>query len=232
LLGHVTPAPGQLVPLISDSPQDLAIVRDLLSEHYPWFAPDPDEEYDATDPTDKDLLFGALAHELGAVRRNETQLATLRLALGRRVARLTSRARARLADSYAALNFARHHLIQYLYYAWTKNTDALTARARPARLHEVSTRILAELSDPRAQPPRAIRARLTWLSKFFAEPIVDRRGVLAGRLAMAAVIAALLVAAGIAVRRSIGYHPTYIERLNARERVLKKGPVDGETQPK
>src|ERR1043165_1945603 len=79
LLGYVTPTPGQLVPLISDSPQDLAIVRELLSEHYPWFAPDPDEEYDATDPTDKALLFGALARELGGVRRNETQLATLRL---------------------------------------------------------------------------------------------------------------------------------------------------------
>jgi hypothetical protein len=230
LLGHVTPAPGQLVPLISDSPQDLAIVRDLLSEHYPWFAPDPDEEYDATDPTDKDLLFGALARELGAVRRDETQLAPLRLALGRRVARLTPRARARLADSYAALNFARHHLIQYLYYCWTRNADALTARARPARLHEVSTRILAEVSDPHAKPPRAIRARLTWLSQFFAEPIVDRRGVLAGRVIAGAVIAALLVAAGFAVKRSVAYRATYTERMNAQQRDVKKGPVDGEQE--
>lgn len=232
LLGYVTPAPGQLVPLISDSPQDLAIVRELLSEHYPWFAPDPDEEYDATDPTDKDLLFGALVHELGAVRRDETQLQAVRLALGRRVARLTSRARARLADSYAALNFARHHLIQYLYYAWTRQSDALTARARPARLQDVSTRILAEVSDPEAKPPPAIRARLAWLSQFFAEPIVDRRSVLASRVAVAAVIAALLVAAGIAVTRSIAYHPTYVERMTAQERALKKGPVDGETQPR
>jgi hypothetical protein len=230
LLGHVTPAPGQLVPLISDSPQDLAIVRDLLSEHYPWFAPDPDEEYDATDPTDKDLLFGALARELGAVRRNETQLHTLQLALGRRVARLTSRVRARLGDSYAALNFARHHLIQYLYYSWTRNPEALTARARPARLHEVSTRILAEVSDPHAKPPRAIRARLTWLSQFFAEPIVDRRSVLAGRVMVGAVIAALLVAAGFAVKRSIAYRATYSERMNAQQRDVKKGPVDGEAK--
>ncbi|HET7499742.1 MAG TPA: hypothetical protein VFK02_02035, partial [Kofleriaceae bacterium] len=232
LLGHVTPAPGQLVPLISDSPQDLAIVRDLLSEHYPWFAPDPDDEYDATDPTDKDLLFGALARELGAVRRNETQLQALRLVLGRRVARLTSRARARLADSYAALNFARHHLIQYLHYGWKHDADALTARARPAQLHEVSTRILAEVCAPQARPPRAIRARLVWLSQLFAEPIVDRRGVLAGRVAVGAVIAALLAVAGIAVKRSIEYHPTYVERVNAHERDLKKGAVDGETKPR
>ncbi|TMQ19407.1 MAG: hypothetical protein E6J90_18220 [Deltaproteobacteria bacterium] len=215
LLGYVAPAPGQLVPLISDSPQDLAIVRELLSEHYPWFAPDPDEEYDATDPTDKDLLFGALVRELGAVRRNETQLATLRLALGRRVARVTLGVRARLA---------------YLYYAWTRKTDALTARARPARLQEVSTRILAEVSDPQARPPRAIRARLTWLSQFFAEPIVDRRGRVARRLAAGAAMVALLVAAGIAVRRTLAYHPTYVERINAQERDLKKGPVDGETK--
>lgn len=230
LLGHVMPAPGQLVPLISDSPQDLAIVRELLSEHYPWFAPDPDEEHDATDPTDKDLLFGALVHELGAVRRHETQLATLRLALGRRVARLQLGVRVRLADSYAALNFARHHLIQYLYHCWTGDGDALTARARPARLHEVSSRILARLSERDARPPRAIRARLTWLSQFFAEPIVDRRGVIAGRLAAGAVIAALLVAAGLAVLRSAAYHPSYVERMHAQERDLQKGPVDGETR--
>lgn len=230
LLGHVMPAPGQLVPLISDSPQDLAIVRELLSEHYPWFAPDPDEEHDATDPTDKDLLFGALVHELGAVRRHETQLATLRLALGRRVAGLQLRVRVRLADSYAALNFARHHLIQYLYHCWTGDSDALTARARPARLHEVSSRILARLSERDARPPRAIRARLTWLSQFFAEPIVDRRGVIVGRLAAGAVIAALLVAAGLAVLRSAAYHPIYVERMHAQESDLKKGPVDGETR--
>jgi hypothetical protein len=235
LLGYAMPAPGQLVPLISDSPQDLAIVRELLSEHYPWFAPDPDEEHDATDRTDKDLLFGVLVREIGAARRNETQLGTLRLALGRRSARLISRARARLADSYAALNFARHHLIQYLYYAWTKDEGTLTARARPARLNDISVRILAEVAaipSGAARPPRAIRARLTWLSQFFAEPIVDRRGVLTARVAVAVVIAVLLGAAGIAVRRSIGYHPTYVERMNAQARELKKGPVDGETSPK
>lgn len=232
LLGYATPAPGQLVPLISDSPQDLAIVRELLSEHYPWFAPDPDEEYDATDPTDKDLLFGALVRELGAVRRNETQIQTLRLALGRRAARWSSGVRARLADSYAALNFARHHLIQYLYYAWTRDADALTARARPARLQEVSAGILARLSDREARPPRAIRARLTWLSQFLPEPVVDRRGALANRLAVAAVIAALLAAGGVAVTRSIAYQSTYLERMNASERDLKKGPVDGEARPR
>src|SRR5204863_2763362 len=131
-------------------------------------------------------------------------------------------------DRYAALSFARHHLTQYLHYTWTRDASLLTARARPARLHEVSTQILAHVSDSKARPPRAIRARLTWLSQFFAEPIVDRRSVLAGRVIAGAMIAALLVAAGFAVRRSLSYHATYVERMNAQERDLKKGPVDGE----
>jgi hypothetical protein len=230
LLGYAVPAPGQLVPLISDSPQDLAIVRELLSEHFPWFAPDPDEEYDATDRTHKDFLFGALVREIGAARRDETQLATLRLLLGRRGARLTSRARARLADSYAALNFARHHLIQHLYHAWTRSPDALTARARPARLNDISVRILAEVADPAAKPPRAIRARLIHLSQFFAEPIVDRRNVLATRVALAVALAVVAVAAGLAVVQSVGYHASYVERMSAQARELQKGPVDGETR--
>jgi len=45
-----------------------------------------------------------------------------------------------------------------------------------------------------------------------------------------AVIAALLVAAGVAVMRSTAYHPTYVERIRAQERELKKGQVDGETK--
>jgi outer membrane murein-binding lipoprotein Lpp len=56
--------------------------------------------------------------------------------------------------------------------------------------------------------------------------------VLVSRLAVGAVIAALLVVAGIAVQRSIGYHPTYVERMNAQQRDLKKGPADGETKPR
>lgn len=228
LLGYVTPAPGQLVPLISDNPQDLAIVRQLLSEHYPWFAPDPDEEFDATDPTDKDLLFGALVHALGTVRRNDTQLATIKLALGKHAARIASPIRARLGDAYAALNFARHHLIQFLHYSWRRNGDVLTARARPAQLAAVSKQLLRDVVDAKQPPPAALRARLVWLSQFFSDPIVDRRAVIVRRVAAGVVAAALVVALGFAVKRSIAYHPVYVERMHAQERALQKGPADGE----
>jgi hypothetical protein len=241
LLGYVTPAPGQLVPLISDNPQDLAIVRELLSEHYPWFAPDPDEEYDATDPTDKDLLFGALVHALGTVRRNETQPTTLRLAFGQRIARLSTRVRARLADSYAALHFARHHLIQFLHHSRTGDTTLLTARARPAQLHETSRKILRLTGDggTSVNPAGQTRVdkgytvpRLAWLSRFFAERIHDRRGAIASRVTAGALIAALLAAVGIAVKRSIDYHPVYVDRMNVQQQWLEKGSADGEVREK
>ena len=230
LLGYVLPAPGELVPLISDNPQDLAIVRKLLSEHYPWFAPDPDEEFDATDPTDKDLLFGALVHALGMVRRHDTQLATIKLALGKYAARIASPIRARLADAYATLNFARHHLIQFLHYRWQRNVDVLTARARPVRLAAVSKELLKDVVDAKKPPPSALRARLVWLSQFFADPIVDRRAVIIRRVAAGVAAAALIVALGFAVQRSIAYHPVFVDRMQAQERALQKGPADGEAQ--
>jgi hypothetical protein len=226
------------VPLISDSPQDLAVVRELLSEHYPWLAPDPDDEFDATDPTDKDLLFGALARELGAVRRGETLFQTIKLALGRRVARLASPIRTRLADSYAAVNHALHPLVQYLHHRWSGATELLTSRGRGERYASTSRKLLRDVAagDPKRQP--ALRARLIWLSRFFPRPIVERRQVVIRRAIVATLGVAVLAAVGLAIKRSIDYHPTYVERIEAQERDLaarranqanqQKGASDGE----
>jgi hypothetical protein len=218
LLGYVVASPGELVPLISDNPHDLAVVRALLSEHYPWDAPDPDDEFDPTDPTDKDLLFGVLVRELGAIQRQDCQLETLKLALGRRVAGLGSRAQARLADLYPALNFARDHLVQYLHYRWSGTTDLLTARARSDRLHDTSIQILRQLREPpepRRGRARGVRRRLIWLSWFFTEPIVDRWDTWSRRLVAVCAIAALVAVAGVIARQSIDYHPIYVERIEA-----------------
>jgi hypothetical protein len=238
LLGWVVPAPGQLVPLISDNPQDLAVVRELLSEHYPWFAPDPDDEFDATDPTDKDLLFGALVRELGAVRRGETAWQTIKLALGRRVARVASPFRTRLADGYAAVNFALHHLVQYLHHRWSGATELLTARGRGAAMASTSRKLLRDVAaNTDGKRDRALRRRLVWLSRFFPQPIPDRRRVIVRRAALAALGVGAVVAAGVAIKRSIDYHPTYVDRITTQERDLaaardkanqEKGPSDGE----
>ena len=217
LLGHVVPAPGERVPLISDNPQDLAVVRALLSEHYPWDAPDPDEEFDATDPTDQDLLFGALVRELGVVERQGCQLQTVKLVLGQRFAALASRYPSRLADAYPALNFARHHFIQYLYYLWSRDPALLTARARADRLHDTSLNIFLRVREP-ASGAGALRRRLIWLSWFFAEPIVDPRETWMRRLVRSAVLVVAVAAAGALVKRSVDYHATYAARIEAQER--------------
>src|SRR6476469_2812459 len=112
------------------------------------------------------------------VRRNDTQLATIKLALGKVASRIASPIRARLADSYAALNFARHHLIQFLHYSWARQPELLTARARPQKLEAVSKQMMHEVVAAKQPPPGALRARLVWLSQFFADPIVDRRAVI------------------------------------------------------
>jgi hypothetical protein len=228
LLGYVFPEPGQIAPLISDNPRDLAVVRELLSEHYPWFAPDPDEEFDATDPTDKDLLFGALVRELGIVRRQESLFSTVKLLFGPRVARITSRQRSRIADAYAAMNFARHHLIQYVHYLRTRSTELLTARAKSDALHRTSMRILTQIDTVPKKGEAALVRRLVWLSRFFAEPVADPRTAKLRRLTAAAVIATLLVAAGVAVKRSLDYHAVYTQRIEAQERELAKSKQDAE----
>lgn len=217
LLGYVVASPGELVPLISDNPHDLAVVRQLLSEHYPWDAPDPDDEFDPTDPTDKDLLFGALVRELGAIQRRESELQTLKLALGRRVAGLESRAQTRLADLHPVLNFARDHLVQYLYYRWSGATELLTARARSDRLHDTSIQILDQLREPPVAArgrPHSLRRRLIWLSWSFAEPIIDRWDSWVRRLVWGLVIAGVAATAGVFAKRSIDYHPIYVERID------------------
>jgi hypothetical protein len=231
LLGHVVPAPGERVPLISDNPQDLAVVRALLSEHYPWDAPDPDEEFDATDPTDKDLLFGALVRELGVVERQDCQLQTIKLVIGQRFAALRSRHPSRIADAYPALNFARHHFIQYLYYLWSRDTELLTARAPADRLYDVSRQILLRVRQPPpADAPRparfaplargaaSLRRRLIWLSWFFPEPLRDPREVWMRRVVRGAVLALGIAGAAGLVERAIDYHATYTERIAAQER--------------
>lgn len=242
LLGYVVPAPpGELVPLIADDIADLEAVRELLSEHYAWFAPDPDEEDDDSDPTDKDLLFGALAREIGVIERRDHERATLalaatlladRFAVTRALAAgiralwhtAASRYPAIVADAYAALHFARDPLIQYLAWRHGGKTDSLTARASPERLRRTSVRILEAAAR---RPPRGLdglfsRAslanRIRWLSHFFPEPIPEPQQRWVRRAMAAGAAAAAVIAAGSAVDRAIDYHPVYVERIAEQER--------------
>src|SRR5205823_1952314 len=49
-----------------------------------WLDWDPGEDYDGTDPGDRDFLFGAIVHALGEIQRHADRLATFALLAQRR----------------------------------------------------------------------------------------------------------------------------------------------------
>ena len=237
LLGYVTPEPGERIPLIADTVEDLEVVRELLSEHYQWFAPDPDEDHDDTDPTDKDFLFGPLTYAVGKVIRRDAQLGTFSLASAQwmanraaplrwlhrsavwLVAMFLGRSSAVVADSYAALHYARHHHLQYLAYRWSEDTARLTVRAGVGELEQTSKAILRQVrsrladTTPSTDRRAAFRRRMVWLSSFLSEPLFDRAERRVGRITTALFL--LIVSAGIgaAVYDAVLYHPIYVDRM-------------------
>ena len=237
LLGYVRPEPGERVPLIADTVEDLEVVRDLLAEHYQWFAPDPDDDDDDTDPTDKDFLFGALTLGVGKVVRHDGQLDTFALALadvasrGPRVLRwpyraavalvktLTGGAMTAVADAYPALHFARHHHLQYLALRWTQNEDGLTVRGTVAELERASAKILGQLRAQRVEDTPLPKDRVRFMrravraSRFFFEPLVDRAERRARWAATVLVVVAVLGGLAISIYRAVRYHPTYVLRI-------------------
>lgn len=178
-----------------------------------WLDWDPGEEHDGTDPGDRDFLFGVIVHAVGMIERHEDRGATFLLAWPA-LAKLAAKiARPQLGDTHAALNGARHHLVQYLAYRLWKREDLLTPRAFPPELERTSRAIYAEL-DRAADVDdvdRPWRARLRHLRMFAlgAPPERTKRQRLAiagALLAGAAVIAVLVVQAFL-------YHSTYEQRL-------------------
>jgi len=216
---------------------------DPRDHHRPWEDPawldyDAGEEYDGTDPSDKDFLFGAIVRELGRIQRHEDRAATLGLVARRWLARRPGLARAfeRVAgplravftrypafigDAFAALNFARHHLIQDLARRAWHREELLTARALAPQLERRSGEILAGLDADQTREPRSAgatpRRRLVWMGAMAHRPVRDARSLRRRRIAMAGVVATALVALIAGVIQAVVYHPTYVERM-AQER--------------
>lgn len=243
LLGYVRPEPGERVPLIADTVEDLEVVRGLLSEHYQWFAPDPDEDHDDSDPTDKDFLFGLLTFAVGRVARKDSQLGTIPLAVQERADRsvrvvrglhravravggaLIGRSGWVIADAYPALHYARHHHLQYLAYRWTDEDRYLTVRAGVDELERTSRAIFGQIratrSEKAAETSRVrarFQKRMVWLSSFFAEPLVDKAERRIRWLAAAAVLLAVGAGIGASVYQAVVYHPSYVARIADAER--------------
>jgi hypothetical protein len=220
-IGWVMPAPRDVsVPLIANTREDYEAVRQLLTEHYALFEKNLDEEeYDDTDPTQKDFLFGGLLREVGTILRRDCRLSTIALALRRGSSPVSSRLPAPVADAFAGLNTGLDHLIQYLHLSNGGNPDLLTARANAPRLQRTSKEILdiASQEAPKGQKTHWLRIdprdRLMRLSRLFYAPLAKPRDF---RLRVLAVFLALITAGIVlarAARAAIGYHPVYVERL-------------------
>ncbi len=246
-LGYAVPfPPEELVPLIADGDEDFEIVRQLLSEHYAWFEADPDDVSDDTDPTDRDFLFGLLVREIGQIQRQESQLDTLLQSIELRFAsrgawvekpvraavdlhrRLLSRAPALLADGYAALNLARNHLVQYLYYAGFAQDDLLSARADGPELQAISNEIFARVraqesgSLDRQRRRATVRNRLVWLSQFFDTGLSMPRRRWAGIMAYALVSLSVLAGSFFLFKQAADYHATYVQRMAEQEQKIEE----------
>jgi hypothetical protein len=247
LLGYVVPTPPEeLVPLIADDGGDWDVVRELLAEHYAWFEPDPDEEDDDTDPTDCDFLFGALAREMGVIERRDHLVATVLLggelwarercptlgrywSAGRRLIRgLTGRLPAIIADAYAALHYARDHLIQYLYYRKTGERDILTARANPEALAQRAGILLQRVDgwspkrSERCVLSPSKRNRLFWLSRLHDQPLSNGRENRFKKILLAAATTAAIALFGLAIKQAIDYQPIYQERINRQQEIRRE----------
>lgn len=253
LLGYVTPlARGETVPLISNDQEDFGVVRELLTEHYAAFEKDSlDEEYDDTDPTQKDFLFGAILREFGRAQRRESLWATLLLTFVEELERTTSLTRTItgwvselyqriasryptfLADSYVVLNHGRDHLFQYLFMERSDRLTHLTARADAPHLLRLSHEILRSITaeETTAEDQQIFRAtprnRLVWLSRYLEvslpEPHVRRF-----RIAVAALVVVTLGATlAFAVQGSVIYSGVYAERMQALRAELAERQQEG-----
>ncbi|OQW47969.1 MAG: hypothetical protein A4S09_14320 [Proteobacteria bacterium SG_bin7] len=87
-----------------------------------------------------------------------------------------------LATAYIALNFGKHHMIQYLYLLRDGSLETLTTMADSDQLFKVSVEILSEFgsaykSRPELRVPgNTCENRLVWLSQHFYSPIEESRG--------------------------------------------------------
>lgn len=200
-----------------------------------WLSWQAHEEFDGTDPNDRDFLFGALVRELGVLHRGDGPWLTLQYQLGALVSRLPSALQGPLrtvtrwfglglssadlaADAVAALNHARHHLLQYIaWLAWHRD-DLLTSRAHPPELEAKSKEIVALLRKADRGADGALADRMSWLARFMNAPHAPRSQRRKRRAAAAIAVAAAVTWVAVGVARAVDYQGTYQERMDDYDR--------------
>jgi hypothetical protein len=206
-----------------------------------WLDWDAGDDHDGTDAGDRDFLFGALVHAFAMVQRHADRPATLTLVLRRagrhtaRLGRLLERLSDGVGDAHAAIQGARHHLIQYLGWRAWQREDLLTARAYAPELEAMSRRVVAEREAALPGAGRA-RDRLAGLARFVDRtappfggtadrgraPLVDGASPQHRswrRWAVAGAVAALAGGAALAVADAVRYHARYVDPASTVEPV-------------
>jgi len=232
--GYIRPQRGDddSVPLVADSLEDLKIVEQLLTEHHVNFARFQfEEEYDDTDPTDLDFLFGLLLREIGRVHRREHYF----LAWWHLVHRILdfyknhfSKHPAFVADAYVVLQHGRHHLAQYIYYWASGETDLLTQRGNRQQLQKVSKQIFSkfqrisrskeDLHRNRATPFN----RMIWLSQFFSAGVPDYPYKKGKPIVPALMGLLALLVIGFEFTKAYEYRPVYEQRMTDVKEQIKE----------
>ncbi len=235
--------PGDIAPKLGQPPTLAGFVEPSAldkrhsfrpAEDPTWLEWDPGNEHDGTDAGDHDFLFGALVRELGLVQRRSGERLTLVRAIAPKIKRLPDALRRAgkiisapyrfffespqldLAEAFAVVNHARHHLAQY--FAWNAWSDdaLLSARAFAPELERQSSAIYRRLQQEKPGPsePTSPQNRLQHLASFgrgrHSNSSRWRRRV---PLAIAAIAVMGLIT--VNVIRAINYHPRYLERVAA-----------------
>ncbi|MEM9489954.1 MAG: hypothetical protein AAGC55_12470, partial [Myxococcota bacterium] len=139
---------------------------------------------------------------------------------------LCARHQAVIADGFATLNYAHHHLVQYLAWCHWRRDSRLTARAYAPELAEQTGHIVRALNlDTNANDGvlagTTLRKRILWMSEYIGSPVRSWRPRRVRRLALATLAAAGLSLAALGAKQAIDYHQTYIDRLEQeRQRLL------------
>ncbi len=246
--GQIRPNREQeTVGLISDSLQDLQVVKELLSEHHMLFAKlQFDEEFDDTDPSDFDYLFGILLREVGVAHRKDSLWLTWWYSFNLFVETWPKKLKAAysfvygiyhsngsrhtttLADSYVVLHHGRHHFLQYLYYQIRRDLSLLSSRANRQSLMSVSRKIFSQFREikPDKEDLRKNRAtiknQIIWFSKFFAFRLPDYK--YKKRKPILTIIIGLLLVGTIAFEAIIAldYAPEYQKlKKEVQEKILE-----------
>ena len=235
--GHIRPNPDKSVGLISDNLQDLQVVKELLQEHHVMFAKlQFEEEYDDTDPSDYDFLFGLMLREIGKVHRREPLFLTLWNGFQFFVKTWPHKLKviyqklydayfdhlskhlAIIDDGYVVLHHGRHHLAQFMFFQLKYDHSILSTRASHQNLFLMSSQIFSKFKGIKPEPSdlkrnkATLKNRLLWLSRYFSFALPDydykkSRPVLSILLSLM-----VLTTLTIEVVSSVAYAPVYEKR--------------------